>query len=84
MEFERIHEMVVGDVLAKCCVIGAAHLLCGGDANSCSPCAAGMKQQRRAGHHAHIADRQKHRAGGLAVAVDAKAFARRVVFLDHE
>jgi len=84
MEFKSIHEMVVGDVLAKGCVIGASHLLRGRDADSCSPCAAGMKQQRRAGRDADIADRQKHRARRLTVAVDAEAFAGRVIFLDHE
>ena len=42
-----------------------------------------MEQQRRAGRDAHIADRQEHRAGRLTVTVDAKAFARRVVLVDH-
>ena len=45
--------------------------------------AAGVKQQRRAWRDADIAYRKEHRAGGLTVAVDAKALARRVVLLDH-
>ena len=39
--------MIVGDVLAQGCVIGAEHLLRVTGIDACSPVAAGVKQQRR-------------------------------------
>src|SRR6202790_815574 len=84
MKGERIHEMVVGDILAQGSVIGAEHLLGGGRVdNALSHGAAGVKQQRRAWRDADIAYRKEHRAGGLTVTIDAKALARRVILLDH-
>src|SRR6202140_4933608 len=82
MKGERIHEMVVGDILAQGSVIGAEHLLGGGRVdNALSHGAASVKQQRRAWRDADIAYRKEHRAGGLTVTVDAKAFARRIILL---
>src|SRR3984893_3534275 len=84
MKGERVHEMVVGDILAQGSVISAEHLLGGGGAdNALSHGAASVKQQRRAWRDADIAYRKEHRAGGLTVTVDAKAFARRIILLDH-
>ena len=84
MKGECFHEMVVGDILAQGGVIGVEHLLRGGGAdNSLLHGAAGVKQQRSAWSDADIAYRKEHRAGGLTVAVDAKAFARRVILLYH-
>ena len=84
MKGERIHEMLVGDILLQGSVIGAEHLLRGGGVdNALLHGAASVKQQRRAWRDADIAYRKEHRAGGLAVRVDAKALARRVILLDH-
>src|SRR3984957_6476732 len=84
MKGERIHEMLVGDILLQGSVISAEHLLGGGGAyNALSHGAASVKQQRRAWRDADIAYRKEHRAGGLTVTVDAKALARRVILLDH-
>src|SRR5580692_1001459 len=84
MKGERIHEMLVGDILLQGGVIGAEHLLrAGGVDGALLHGAAGVKQQRRAWRDADIAYRKEHRAGGLTVTVDAKAFARRVILLDH-
>src|ERR1700719_3769871 len=84
MKGERFHKMVVGDILAQGSVISAEHLLGGGGAdNSLLHGAASVKQQRRARSDADIAYRKEHRAGGLTVAVDAKAFSRRVLLLYH-
>src|ERR1700686_3579845 len=56
MKGERIHEMVVGDILAQGSVIGAEHLLRGGRVdNALLHGAAGVKQQRRAWRDADIA-----------------------------
>src|ERR1700721_3276544 len=84
MKGERIHEMLVGDILLQGSVIGAEHLLRGGGVdNALLHGAASVKQQRRAWRDADIAYRKEHRAGGLTVTVVAKALARRVVLLDH-
>ena len=84
MKGERIHEMLVGDILLQGSVIGAEHLLRGGGAyNALLHGAASVKQQRRAWRDADIAYRKEHRAGGLTVTVDAKALARCVILLDH-
>src|SRR5579863_1149080 len=84
MKVERFHEMVVGDIPAQGRVIGVEHLLgvVGAD-NALSPGAASVKQQRRAWRDADIAYRKEHRAGGLTVAVNAKALARRIILLYH-
>ena len=84
MKGERFHVMVVGDILLQGSIIGAEHLLRGGGVdNSLLHGAAGVKQQRSARRDADIAYRKEHRAGGLTVAVDAKAFARGIVLLYH-
>ena len=84
MKGERVHEMVVGDILAQGSVIGAEHLLRGGGVDgACSHRATSMKQQSSAWRDTDIAYRKKHRAGGLTVAVDAKALARRVILLNY-
>src|SRR5882757_425502 len=84
MKGERIHEMVVGDILAQGSVISAEHLLRGGGVdNALLHGATSVKQQSSPWRDAHIAYRKEHRAGGLTVAVDAKAFARRVILLNH-
>src|SRR5215469_11159242 len=47
MKLERIHEMVVSDILAQGSVISAEHLLRAGGVDSAPlPGAAGVKQQR--------------------------------------
>ena len=84
MKGERFHEMVVGDILAQGSVIGLQHLLrVGGADNPRLHRATSVKQQRGAWCDADIAYRKEHRAGGLTVGVDAKAFARRIVLLYH-
>jgi len=56
MKGERIHEMVVGDILAQGSVISAEHLLRrGGVDNAFLHRAASVKQQRRAWRDADIA-----------------------------
>src|SRR5882757_6384489 len=84
MKVERVHEMVVGDILAQGSVISTEHLLRGGGADDALlHGAASVKQQRRTRRDADIAYRKKHRAGGLTVTVDAKALTRRIVLLYH-
>src|ERR1700722_17748455 len=83
MKGERVYELVVHDILPQGSVIGAGHHLGVGRADATGRGAAGVKQQRRTWRDADIADRKEHRAGGLTVAVDAEAFARRVVLRDH-
>jgi hypothetical protein len=84
MKVERIHKMLVGDILAQGSVIGAEHFLRTGEADG--PLfhrAAGVKQQRRAWRNADVAYRKEHRAGGLTVTVNAEALTRRIILLDH-
>src|SRR5450432_1900850 len=84
MKGERIHEMVVGDILAQGSIIGAEHFLRTGEADiALLHGAASVKQQRRTWRDADIAYRKEHGAGRLTVTVDAKALARRVILLDH-
>ena len=84
MKGERFHEMVVGDILAQGSVISVEHLLrVGGVDNPFLHRAAGVKQQRSAWRDANISYRKEHRAGGLTVGIDAKAFARRIILLYH-
>ena len=84
MKGERIHEMVVGDILLQGSVIGAEHLLRGGGVdNALSHGASSVKKQRRAWRDANIAYRKEHRAGRLTVAVDAKALTRCIILLYH-
>jgi len=84
MKLQRIHEMLVSDILAQGSVISAEHLLRGGGVDSPrSPGAASVKQKRRAWHDADISYRKEHRAGGLTVGVDAKALARCIILLYH-
>src|SRR5215472_3708317 len=76
MKRERIHEMVVADILAQRRIIGVEQMLrCAWAVFACAHVAAGVKQQRRVGRDADIADQQEQRACGLAMAVDAKALA---------
>ena len=84
MKVECIHEMVGSDILLQGGVIGAEHLLRGGGIDDALlHGAASVKQQRGAGSDADIAYRKEHRAGGLTVAVDAEALARRIILLYH-
>ena len=84
MKLKRIHEMVVSDILAQGSVIGAEHLLRAGGVDSARlPIAASVKQQCRARRDTDVSYRKEHRAGGLTVAVNAKALALCIIFLDH-
>ena len=81
MKFERIHEMIGSDILLQGGIIGAEHLLRAAGADASQLCAAGVKQQRGIRRHADISNRQEHGAGGLTVAVNAKALTGCVVLL---
>jgi hypothetical protein len=83
MKVECAHEMVGGDILLQGGVIGAEHLLRATGADARLPSAAGVKQQRSTRRNADIAYRKEHGAGGLTVAVNAKALTRCVILLYH-
>ena len=83
MKVECIHEMVGSDILLQGGVIGAEHLLRAKGAEAPLPGAAGVKQQRSTLRDADIAYRKEHGAGGLTVAVNAKALTRCVILLYH-
>jgi hypothetical protein len=83
MKVECVHEVVGGDVLLQGGIIGAEHLLRATGADTRLPGAAGVKQQRSTGRNADIAYRKEHGAGGLTVAVNAKALTRCVILLYH-
>ena len=83
MKVECVHEMVGGDILLQRGVIGAEYLLRATGADARLPGAAGVKQQRSTRRNADIAYRKEHGAGGLTVAVNAKALTRCVILLYH-
>src|SRR5882757_6141403 len=83
MKVECVHEMVGGEILLQGCVTGAEHLLRAAGADARLPPAAGVKLQRSTRRDADIAYRKEHGAGGLTVAVNAKALTRCVILLYH-
>ena len=83
MKVECLHVMVGRDIPLQGAIIGAEHLLRVAGADALLHRAASVKQQRRTWRDADIAYRKEHGAGGLTVAVNAKALTRCVILLYH-
>jgi len=77
MEFTRRHIPLVDDILAQRRFVPGCHTI------REVLVAARVKQQVGILRHTDVFDRKEHRAGRLAMTVDAKALSRCIVFPDH-
>ena len=77
MEFARRHIPLVDDILPQRRFVPGCHTI------REVLIAARVKQQVGILRHTHVSDRKEHRAGRLAMTVDAKALSRCIVFPDH-
>ncbi len=80
---QRIHGVDRCQVVLQAVVVGAHQMIGRRRADSFVAVMAGVKQQLCAAVDADVPDTQEQRAGRLAMAFDAKQFARRVVLSDH-
>src|SRR5450759_3659840 len=79
---QRIHVVIVHDVLAQASVVGVQHPTGGDSRYIAVAVVAGMKQQGGAALDADVAQTEKQRAVRLAMAPDAKQFAARIGAVD--
>ena len=79
---QRLHVVIVDEILAQFGVIGVQHPLRGARMDIALAVVAGVEQQRGAALDADIAQAQEQRAERLAVTLDAKQFAAGVGALD--
>ena len=82
MECQRVHVVVVHDVLAQARIIGIQHAAGGARRDVAVAIVAGMEQQRGAALDADVAQPQKQRAVRLAMALDAKQLAAGIGAID--
>ena len=82
MKFQRLHVVVVDEILAQFRIVGAQHPLRMSDMDIALAVVTGVEQQRGAALDADIAQAQEQRAIRLAMALDAKQFAAGIGTLD--